>query len=332
MPKYVIHVGPSKTGTTYLQGSLRFTRGALLEHGISYPLNWFQRRRTLNHEFLFNEIRQPQGTRLRDALAELNRSDLKTVVLSFEGFPILKKEELIRFREMLEKSEINIVYYFRRWCERIPSGWQQWVKGGGTRDFPDTVVRLMTHAQRSPGINYGVQLDKFSDVFGRDSLRLLSYNNVLQTKQDLFRHFCANVLDVDYVGELPSTNKNESFNIYDTEIFRVLNVFEEQEAEKTSVNRMRRFLALRNTMDLTWLKDRMKEHVGDVRLSDRGPLLDAIYDDLTTRYLDKLVDPVKDAGLFRRKARTAQYVRSDYLLTKGTSDVIRDMHERIRAA
>jgi hypothetical protein len=333
MPKYILHVGPSKTGTTYLQSSLGCTRRALLKQGIAYPLELWPRRTTVNHEYVCDEIRAPEGTRLHDAMEKLNRSDLKLVVLSSEAFPTLSTEELTGFRDMLGGSEVEVVYYLRRWSDRIPSGWQQGVKGGSTLDMPESLMRAMLNVNLGT-LNYAAQVDKFAEVFGKDSVKLISYNNVVDRKQDLFRHFCATVLRVDYVGRLPPSRKNESINIYDTELLRVLNIFEELETNrnpKSRRDRFAQFLALREEMDLSWLKDRMKEHVGELKLNDRAPVFELVYKDLRERYLDKVVDPVGEAGLFFRKTRTVQYVRPDYMLAKGTTDVIRDIHERLRA-
>ncbi len=296
-----------------------------------YPPNWWTGRAVYNHEFLVDKLREASEPKLEEGFRDMNASDLKMVVLSFEGFPTLSRVQLERFRDLLGGNEVEIVFYTRRWSDRLPSAWQQVVKGGSIVGFPEFFARLMVNPHRSPSINPAVMLDKFAAVFGKDAVRVISYNNVIQRKQDLFRHFCRFILDVDYVGELPPSKKNELFNMYDTEIFRVINVLENQEAEKFAGNLIRRFNAVRPKVDLNRLQAGMKQHVSEVKLSDRAPVFDGIYQDLAHSYLDNMVDPVENLGFFRRKARVVQYVRPDYLLLDGAMAAIRDMHQRIRA-
>lgn len=330
MPKYVVHVGPSKTGTTYLQASLNFTRTTLLGNGICYPRDWWRDKPTLNHEFLVERLRGAPDAQLEEGFRELNDSDFRLVVLSFEGFPTLSRAQLEGFKKLLGGSEVEIVFYCRRWSDRLPSAWQQVVRGGSTSGFPDFFAKLMANPHRSAAVNPAVLLDKFAAVFGKPNVRIISYNNVLQRKQDLFKHFCRTILDVDYVGPLPPAKKNEAFNMFDTEIYRVINLLEENEAEKYKGNLLRRFGAVRPRVDLTDVTTRMKDYVSEVRISDRAPVFEGFYEDLMHRYLDNMVDPNEKLGFFRRKARIVQYVRPDYLLLNGSGDAIRAMHKRIR--
>ena len=40
MPRYILHVGPQKTGTTYLQSAFAEFRSQLKARGIEYPRLW----------------------------------------------------------------------------------------------------------------------------------------------------------------------------------------------------------------------------------------------------------------------------------------------------
>ena len=40
MTRFIIHIGPHKTGSTYLQNHLRDNRAALVGRGIYYPREW----------------------------------------------------------------------------------------------------------------------------------------------------------------------------------------------------------------------------------------------------------------------------------------------------
>ena len=40
MTRFIIHIGPHKTGSTYLQNHLTQNRAALIGRGIYYPREW----------------------------------------------------------------------------------------------------------------------------------------------------------------------------------------------------------------------------------------------------------------------------------------------------
>ena len=86
MPKYVIHVGPSKTGSKYLQSMLFYSRETLLADGINYPDNWWTQPHQITHDPLLRILRDKRYTEVEEAFRQLNSSGCRIVVLSCEAF------------------------------------------------------------------------------------------------------------------------------------------------------------------------------------------------------------------------------------------------------
>jgi len=71
MPRYVVHIGPHKTGTTYIQSRLDAARDRLRAVGVTYPATWRAGDAVPSHLRLFERIRHRQFSELQRELAEL---------------------------------------------------------------------------------------------------------------------------------------------------------------------------------------------------------------------------------------------------------------------
>ena len=65
MPRYLIHVGPHKTGTTYLQLRFDAARKRLREPGVIYPAELSASKMEPSHRKLFLDIRASNISYLR---------------------------------------------------------------------------------------------------------------------------------------------------------------------------------------------------------------------------------------------------------------------------
>jgi hypothetical protein len=195
MPKYVIHIGPPKTGSKYLQSILFHARDMLRHDGIYYPAVWWTHTDQITHDPLFRMLREKRYAEVKDAFQRINSTDCRIVVLSCEAFEDLTPEQFAALHDAIGKHPIDIVYYCRRWCERIPSSWKQAVKTGLFPTFPEYFLASVRHARYSGEINYSLIWAAVEKQFGRKNLKLVSYNNLRESNIDLFRHFAATFLD-----------------------------------------------------------------------------------------------------------------------------------------
>lgn len=313
MPRYIIHIGPPKAGSKYIQTSLASLGDTLKVSGILYPTALFSPEPQVWHSPLCAQLRAGKSNRLESIFRELNSSDYQYVIFSFEGFFGLTKEQLFYLKALLDGSEVNIVYYTRRWSERIPSLWKQNVKEGFASTFPEYYTSMLQALVRAPDLNPLLVWEKFSEVFGRESIRLVSFNNILEHHIDLALHFLQEF--AGWSGELPSGKvlSNESPNTVDSEILRALNAIHIQRHGVKSDKVRIRFLRDKNTLDLSLLGEAMAGDLMEVVIDDQAHMFDAVYNGLK-EYLDCLVSAELGRTFFSQARVPFKFVRQDYLL------------------
>ena len=111
MPKYVVHIGPPKTGSKYIQSQLFYSRQDLRENGILYPDNWLEPG-AITHVPLYEGLKD--GKDLKADFDQFKAEQMKTVVLSCEGLDGLKPPALEKLREYIGNNPVEIVYYVRQ--------------------------------------------------------------------------------------------------------------------------------------------------------------------------------------------------------------------------
>jgi hypothetical protein len=330
MPKYVIHIGPPKVGSKYLQTSMAAQSAQLLEYGICYPLSLFSEDRKVWHEPLNAQLRESPSRRLERIFAELNASSHRFVVFSFEGFFGLSEEQLRYLRKMMGECPVEIVYYVRRWSERIPSLWKQRVKGGFSETFPEMYCRTLSHLPSLPDYNNSLVWDKFATVFGRESLRLVSFNNLVDNKIDLVEHFLTAVLGVPVPPVAKKVDVNHSPNAFNTEILRVLNAL--HVARTGDAGRAVKVSDLKQlaNLDVSALVTAMQSDVSKIAINDAAPMFRAVYRRLE-KYQDRLVSPEIGTGFFAPKSIEHSFVTQDYLLDPAVIAGFGELYENLFA-
>lgn len=134
-----LHIGPRKTGTTYLQRCLVARQDALRQLGWTYPLGAMAGERGLNHErLLMGASSAEPGDRerlLRRGLAKAKGD----VILSGEALATLPEVRMARLVARLAGHETHVVITARALHRVLPSLWQQHVRNGRGMDFEEFV-------------------------------------------------------------------------------------------------------------------------------------------------------------------------------------------------
>lgn len=326
MPKFVIHAGPPKTGSTYLQMSLRALSPDLRAAGVWYPEVWWTHPGHFNHAMLLHGIMSSQDQRFEEGFRQFQTSDAHTIVLSSEGFGGMRRNQLARLRDLIGDNECEVIYYCRRWSDWVPSQWQESVKAGRIETFPEACVRIYRDPSRPP-INFGIPLEWLSEIFGPKSVRLISFSNLVDDKVDVASHFCDTVLGLADVS-LPRNGDwvNESRDAFMSELGRVLNVLKITRGEEVSTKitpllaRFQSHPELRDDIDKVLAS--MESSVATITLDDNLPSLRNVYNDVLTKYRGILENPGTTDGFFKKRVRTVSYVRQHYLLQPDIPDTI----------
>ena len=118
--RFVIHVGPHKTGTTYLQEGFVRMRGALAGRGVHFPAWWGP----VAQYDLLEKLRAPPNAEAEAQFAELRAAGHQTVLISVEGLLALPRPGVAYLRHLTGDAEVTVVFYTRSWADLLPSTWQ----------------------------------------------------------------------------------------------------------------------------------------------------------------------------------------------------------------
>src|SRR5919204_5976607 len=146
-----LHIGPPKTGTTYLQGVLRHWHAELREQGVLFPaaptLDHFHAALDARgrHAFGVGEGHDAPRPKARGAWRRLVRAAMAhhgTVVISHELLATADAEHARRAVADLTDAEVHVIATVRDPARQMVSSWQERVKHGSRRRFGRTARQL----------------------------------------------------------------------------------------------------------------------------------------------------------------------------------------------
>lgn len=243
----ILHCGPQKTGSTYLQSNLFAQREQLAARDVHYMLQ-------MAPDAPANTKRSELGNWLRhcaaEELAALGRGipRNKRVVISDEMLADLRPPRVKLLAECWPRRQVDAVFYFRRWSDRLPSYWVQRVKEGEGRSFAEWLAQ--TTADR--------MLRRWSDDWiwsawrvlgGASRLRILSYDGIRAAGRDLYEDFlqtCLGVADAKVEMERP---RNVSPPPVEVELIRAMAKLAQAQGTR---------FTLRNANARAWIKRKRK--------------------------------------------------------------------------
>ena len=291
LPRYVIHVGPMKTASTYVQQCFTAMQPALQERGIYYPPELIDPGNKHMHIPVYNAIVRKQHETLRPIFARMNGEGHRIIVLSCEHLIFLRPGELRLLRELIGVPEIEVVYVMRRWSDRIASLWNQALFMGSTQTLPEFYLGLLDgrtpeYYPKSLGpnaggadIDYSISWREHEAVFGRDAVRLFSYSTVVDGKSDVYQRFCTDVLGLDdvplpkFLGE----KRWASMSRDDAEVLRVLNGMFIKERNQTTVKIRNMIMSKRVPYDRAALSAAMEGDAAELVIDDHAVHFEAAF-------------------------------------------------------
>jgi hypothetical protein len=328
MPRYIIHVGPHKTGSTYLQVQFERLAPHLRARGIVYPSNWLHSRAP-GHFLLAERLRTGTDAALADEFRALNSLDCETILISSEELSSLPVESIALLKSYLEIHETRIVYYCRRWLELLPSKWQETVKHGHTWSFPEFMTANLVNPFGSNNLNYANELSRFEQVFGLERLFLVSYSNVVERDLDLSAHFFRSFLSWPNVPITEGMRPNQSLSILDIELIRALNGLAKIAGRPRDAVIRSKYLAGKKALDLSLLYGAMERHRESFWFNENSRILKTLHQEIFEKYGSRLVPPRSALFFFLQKKGTIEYINQDYLLEIGVAESLQTAYKTI---
>lgn len=328
MPRYLIHVGPHKTGTTYLQTVFAMLHETLAARGVLYPDIW---RQGGGHANLPRNIRD-ESPDLPGEFAALEAGRHNTVLISAEGLSDLSVDHVKQLRALLRDSPAQIVFYIRRWSELIPSAWREQIKHGHVETLPEYVLRVLRKPSRTAmSANLHQHINNYITVFGEESVKLVSYNNVLEGGKDIFEHFCRTFLRW-LPPKIDIPRKNVSLSAVDAELIRVVNAMAIARTGAPFPQLHHSFQGLTRSSRpemVTELTDAMASSKGTLTLDDDVFWFRRMYSLMFEEYGRLLVPPARGDWFFRPKRLIVEYIQQDYLTSEGAVQALSRLYYKL---
>jgi hypothetical protein len=326
MPRYLIHIGSHKTGTTYLQIVFRTLAPELSKRGILYPEQWTASGVSPGHVRLVQRLRAGKDAALAEEFQQLNGSRYELILISAEDLSLLPRDSVDLLRSYLENQQVTIVFYCRRWLNLLPSSWQEIVKHGRSMTLPEFVACQFMDPFASNTINYATRLDFFDQTFGRQNLCLVSYDNIVEQGGNLAEHFFRSFLSWPNAPVIRGIRPNPSLSIQDTEVIRALN-----SVDPTQGPGLReRYLKMRPQLDLSSIFAAMEGHRAKLWINEHSANLNAVHAANFKKYGGRLIAPRSEECFFVPKQGNLEYIKESYLLADGVREALRGVLGRIR--
>jgi hypothetical protein len=226
-----LHIGPPKTGTTYLQDALRSWHKELRATGVLFPgipgHDHFAAALDLRgvDRFGRGDVRGQTRARVAGAWARLVRATTGfdgTVVISHEIFANANDEQVAAAMRDLADTDLHVVVTARDPGRQMVSTWQQHVKQGSSRPFRGGAraqpATALPPIQRLPDL-----LERWGSSLPADHLHLVTVPPPGGDPALLWTRFCS-VVGIDpeqFSPPLPPANT--SLGVAEIEVLRRVN-------------------------------------------------------------------------------------------------------------
>jgi hypothetical protein len=329
VPSFVVHVGPHKTGSTYLQRRLLDTYLELQRQGIEVPKNFQANEVNPSHTGLEKRLTPERFPELEHQFTAWRRGDYRCVVISAEGISGLHIEQLQLLRKLLGDSAFQIVYYVRAWPELMMSAWNEIVVHGGRMALPEFLARNLHSPYASQYMNLQNGLSRFETVFGMTSIKLVSYNAVLEAGLDLYAHFVQEFLGAAGLSLSPKEIANPSFLPAEAELVRALNCLHQDAGGAVNAQMAQSYRFRPKEVDAGPILDVLNSHLIEFEIdSGAKPHINVMLNNYN-RYKGLLVPPAPAGGFYAPKKTTIRYISSDYALRSGILPEIAALRQKL---
>lgn len=335
-PRYLIHIGAHKTGTSYLQDLFQSLAPRFLERGLLVPDRWHRRRRQAGHHQLPIDLARGHTQDLQREFAEVEGAGARDVLISSEGLSGMRPEGVRLLGQLIGGAEVRIVFYCRRWSDLLPSSWQEGIRQGHCRPFSDLVKRVMSRPAEQHLVNFDQRLSAYAEVFGRDRLNIVSFSNVVDARLDIGHHFFDSFLrdyaDVVRAASDAGQPRHASMPLWQAETVRGLNILADRFGEQRSSARRVWFHRNQGSLDLGDVRTRMERAVRSVTIDDDHPKLRALHEELFQKWGDRLVEPRGEWGFFAPRKRDVSFVPAERTTAPAMERMILPLYDKYRAA
>ncbi|MES2666536.1 MAG: hypothetical protein V4712_10580 [Pseudomonadota bacterium] len=261
----VVHAGPHKTATTFIQNNLTAAREDLAGLGWDY-LREGTDGGSAHHSIAHNprpyvDVASPERARLAKAGAVATAAG-RSVVLSAEGFCRWGPAKLKHMASIFKKDRLDFVYAVRDPFDVFYSYWAEEVKQGHVGSFANRFAEHFNDPSESRLLNPLVDLTPLLKL-DRVRIRVVPFNLLKARKIDIYSHFCDQALGLPDMAPKSALARNEALPIELTEFLRLLTVIKADGKRHIGFDFRLRFMNGTTPSERAEIVNVMKEEVGD---------------------------------------------------------------------
>lgn len=222
--RLVLHIGPHKTASSYIQVNLDRARSALAGQGWLYPRDCTDGLEA-HHQLAHNaDDFLPDTAPHHDTLLKMGetaRAKGQNIILSAEGFCRWKPDNFDRLADILGFETYELVYVIRDHLDLFPSLWAEEVKQGRSLGFAERFAREFADPLGSCILN---PMRDINPLLARDRARLhaIPYDCLKPRGIDIFEHLAGTILGLDGFSAVHDKPVNVKYPIELTEFLRLM--------------------------------------------------------------------------------------------------------------
>lgn len=342
---FVLHVGPHKTATTWLQHNFHANARALEDAGWLYPQTG-ERVRVAHHDLSDHpaQILDDGSAKVAEIrrIGEKARAQGLNLLLSSEGFRNWTPEHIERLRDLVGQ-DMRIVYCLRDPASLFYSFWAQKIKSGSKSSFPTYRKRHFKEPLKSRLLNPLIEIDALLTIPG-SSLSLLLYDEIRRQNLDIFDVFVTQILHLPPLPHVDlAATTNERMPLELAEFMRLMLIRAGNWRAFSDVNIGRMFQHFLNDdvrREIIDVVSAVPEARGSITLRRRHPVFRKAEKVLLARHKDRMIpqplqnrlflDGVQICDFYKNKILVADPAVADLL--DRTSHMFRPNGARIKIA
>lgn len=226
-----LHIGPPKTGTSFLQQAWYQHRSDMAERGLLYPgvarEEQFQACAVAVGKRTVVDQMRPEGLRAWDRLTGKIEQWEGDALLSSEHYALGRTAAVAPIMERLHAvaEEVHLVAGARDLARQIPADWQQTVKQGSVSTFEEFWRNLAEKERTTFWFHQDLPtlLQRWGSTLPPERVHLVVHGRPGTPHDALWRNMCSVLgIEPDFLG--PVARTNESLNAVQVELIRRMNI------------------------------------------------------------------------------------------------------------
>ncbi|MBB4184218.1 capsular polysaccharide export protein [Sinorhizobium terangae] len=194
-PQVIVHIGSSKTGSTYLQHFMENNRPGLLRMGVWFPevgLFWQQDRphKQAGHA-PFTKAAVTKDRSLKDYIEaglKLSGGKIHTVILSSEAY-FLNTNNSLKIVDYFAEYPVKMIGYFRRQDDWANSQYCEFVGGGAVGKVDKPIDEWLALPITQERLCYRTTIDQWAEKVGKENVIVRPYEKEQFVNGDLIDDF-----------------------------------------------------------------------------------------------------------------------------------------------